>query len=119
MLFNTCFGGKFIFSPKISGPGREQFKDECGPLSLRDFVVHSRSRDVRRWNRILARACAVVTQCCEGAKLPVEDMGSPLQFQVGDWTKFFIPSGVKNHDIKQETISPPLTLEEILMVFFC
>ena len=32
--------------------------------------------------------------------------------------KVFIPTGVKNHDIKQETISPPLTLEEILMVFF-
>ena len=50
---------------------------------MRDFCHSSRPpSEPKKWERLLRRASAVVSRCCEKARLPVDGDASPLRFLV-------------------------------------
>ena len=71
----------------ISAPGKQQFVSLGGVQTVRNFCHSPKSSEPKKWDRLLCRASAVVSRCCEKARLPVDSDDSPLQFLVPGGTE--------------------------------
>ena len=54
---------------------------------MRDFCHSSKASEPKKWDRLLCRASAVISRCCQKMRLPVESDISPLQFLIPDGTE--------------------------------
>ena len=64
--------------------GRDQFVSLGGIQTVRIFCHSSKASETKKWDRLLCRASAVISRCCEKMRLPVGSDISPLQFLIPD-----------------------------------
>ena len=64
--------------------GKEQFLSLGGISILRHFCLNldSACAEDKRWDRMIARTCTILTRCSQRKSLPLADEESPLQFHL-------------------------------------
>ncbi len=70
-----------------SSAGRRHFCSAGGIAALKRFCLTLTAYPDRRWDRLLCRAVAVVSRCCDKKRLPLDSMACPFTFQAPEGTE--------------------------------
>ena len=77
----TALGTVLNLFSHFTEQGRSLFDQEDGKSALLSFCHDLKSYD-RRSERLLGRACSIVSLCSPGVSLPLEDHESPIKFEL-------------------------------------
>ena len=95
-LINTYKQYKLNYKLQIHiiGSGRQQFIEYSGVEILRRFCFNLVAEKIdKRWDRLLCRACVILSRCCPSYCLPVSNDGCPIKFDIPRDHEF-LPEGI-------------------------
>ena len=85
---------RFKLQINIIGSGRQQFIEYSGVEILRRFCFNLVAEKIdKRWDRLLCRACVILSRCCPSYCLPVSSDGCPIKFDLPRDHEF-LPEGI-------------------------